>query len=54
MSLYFDNNSIINIVYNNLVQHDRAKHIDVDSHFVKEKLDNAHHLYALEINLQIY
>lgn len=39
MRLYCDNKSAINIAYNP-VQHDITKHIEVDRHFIKEKLDN--------------
>ena len=37
MKLYSDNKSAISIAHN-LVQHDRIKHIEVDRHFIKEKL----------------
>jgi len=37
--LYSDNKSRINIVHK-LVQHDKTKHVEVDKHFIKEKLDN--------------
>ena len=36
--LYCDNNAIINIAHN-LVQHDRTKHVEVDHHFIKEKME---------------
>jgi len=39
MRLYCDNKSEISIAHNP-VQHDRTKHIEVDRHFIKEKLDN--------------
>ena len=39
MKLYCDNKSAINIAYNS-VQHDQTKHIEVDRHFTKEKLDS--------------
>lgn len=39
MRLYCDNKSTINIAHNP-VQHDRTKHIEVDKHFIKEKLDS--------------
>ena len=39
MKLCCDNNSAISIAHN-LVQHDRTKHVEVDKHFIKEKLDN--------------
>ena len=39
MRLYCDNKSTINIAHNP-VQHDRTKHIEIDRHFIKEKLDS--------------
>ena len=39
MRLYCDNKSAINIAHNP-VQHDQTKHIEVDRHFTKEKLDS--------------
>jgi len=39
MKLYCDNKSAISIGHNP-VQHDRTKHIEVDRHFIKEKLDS--------------
>ena len=39
MRLYCDNKSAISIAHN-LVQHDRTKHIEIDRHFIKEKLDS--------------
>ncbi|RVW19305.1 Retrovirus-related Pol polyprotein from transposon RE1 [Vitis vinifera] len=38
MKLYCDNKSTINIAHNP-IQHDRTKHIEIDKHFIKEKLD---------------
>ncbi|RDY01022.1 Copia protein, partial [Mucuna pruriens] len=38
MKLFCDNNSAINVVYNP-VQYDRIKYIEIDKHFIKEKLD---------------
>jgi hypothetical protein len=38
LRLYFDNQATINIVRNH-VQHDRTKHIEIDRHFIKEKID---------------
>ncbi|KAI0519393.1 hypothetical protein KFK09_006839 [Dendrobium nobile] len=39
MKLHCDNKSAISIAHNP-VQHDRTKHIEVDRHFIKEKLDS--------------
>ena len=39
MKLYSDNKSAINIAHNPM-QHDRIKHIEIDKHFIKEKLDS--------------
>jgi hypothetical protein len=36
--LYCDNKAAINIT-NNLIQHDRYKHVEIDRHFNKDKLD---------------
>jgi hypothetical protein len=36
--LYCDNKAAINIA-NNRVQHDRTKHVEIDRHFIKDKLD---------------
>ncbi|RVW28578.1 Retrovirus-related Pol polyprotein from transposon RE1 [Vitis vinifera] len=38
MKLYCDNKLAINIVHNP-IQHDRTKHIEIDRHFIKEKLE---------------
>ena len=38
MKLYCDNTSAIAIAHNP-IQHDRTKHVEVDRHFIKEKLD---------------
>ena len=38
-SFYCDNKAAINIAHNP-VQHDRTKHIEVDRHFIKEKLES--------------
>ena len=39
MKLYCDNKSAISIAHNP-VQYDQTKHIEVDRHFIKEKLDS--------------
>lgn len=38
MRLYCYNKSAINIAHNS-VQHDKTKHIEIDRHFTKEKLE---------------
>ena len=38
MKLYCDNKTAINIAHNP-IQHDRTKHIEVERHFIKEKLE---------------
>ena len=48
MRLYCDNKSAINISHN-FIQHDCTKHIEIDRHFIKEKLDSG--LFALHLCL---
>ena len=38
IKLYYDNKGAISIAHNP-VQHDRTIHIEIDRHFIKEKLD---------------
>ena len=39
MKLYCDNKAAISIAHNPVL-HDRTKHVEVDKHFIKEKLDS--------------
>ena len=39
MNLYYDNKSAIEIA-NNPVQYDRTKHVEIDKHFIKEKIED--------------
>jgi ATP sulfurylase len=39
MKLYCDKKSVIAIAHNP-VQHDKTKHVEVDRHFIKEKLES--------------
>lgn len=39
MMVYCDNKVTINIAYN-LVHHDKTKHLEIDQHFIKEKMDS--------------
>ena len=39
IKLYCDNKSAINIAHNP-VQHDRTKHVEIDRHFIKEKISS--------------
>jgi len=38
MKFYCDNESAIDIAYNS-IQHDKTKHIEIDRHFIKKKLE---------------
>ena len=39
MNLFYDNMATIAIAHNP-VQHDRTKHVEVDRHFIKQKLED--------------
>ena len=39
MKLYCDNKAAISIAHNS-VHHNRTKHVEVDKHFIKEKLES--------------
>ena len=38
MPLHCDNTVVVEIAHNP-IQHDRTKHVEIDRHFIKEKLD---------------
>ena len=39
MKLYYDNKAAISVTHNPVL-HDRTKCVEVDKHFIKEKIDN--------------
>lgn len=39
MALYCDNNKAVIEIAQTRVQHDHTKHVEVDHHFIKKKLD---------------
>ena len=39
MRIYCDNKAAVSIAHNP-VHHDRTKHVEVDRHFIREKIDN--------------
>ncbi|RDX93319.1 Copia protein, partial [Mucuna pruriens] len=39
IKLFCNNNSTINIAHNS-IQHNKIKHIEIDKHFIKEKLNS--------------
>ena len=39
LRVYCDNKAVINISHHP-VHHDKAKHVEVDRHFIKEKIEN--------------
>ncbi|GMI92938.1 hypothetical protein HRI_002963100 [Hibiscus trionum] len=39
MKMYCDNQATVSIAQN-LVHHDRTKHVEIDRHFIKEKADS--------------
>ena len=39
MKLYCDNKAAISMAHN-IVQHDKTKHVEIDRHFIKEKLES--------------
>jgi hypothetical protein len=46
IKIHCDNKVAIAIA-NNLVQHDRTKHVKVDKHFIKQKLDEKTMIFFL-------
>ena len=50
MSSYYNNKSAINITHNPS-QHGHTKHLQVDRHFIKEKLDNGL-IYTLYVSIE--
>ena len=52
MKLYCDNKSVINTAHNP-IQHDRTKHIEIDRHFIKEKLEEVVCMYYVPSEHQL-
>jgi 5,10-methylenetetrahydrofolate reductase len=48
IKMYCDNKAAIDIA-NNPVQHDRTKHLKVDRHFIKQKLDEKTDFFFCQI-----
>ncbi|KAA0064804.1 Cysteine-rich RLK (receptor-like protein kinase) 8 [Cucumis melo var. makuwa] len=46
LKLFCDNKTTISIA-NNPVQHDRTKHVEIDWHFIKERLDKWEHMHSV-------
>ena len=40
MKLFYNNKVVISIA-NNPIQYDKTKHVEIDRHFIKERLDNS-------------
>ena len=54
MRLYCDNKAACDIAHNP-VQHDRTKYVEVDRHFIKEKLEALKFpMFDLKTSLQMY
>lgn len=39
MKMFCDNKTMINLI-NNIILHGRKKHVEVDQHFIKEKINS--------------
>ena len=52
MKMFCDNKSAITIAHSP-IHHDKIKHIEIDRHFIKEKLDKPQHMFLQDTSWQM-